>query len=79
MKCWNRGENSCSRCDFEYVPVPNSRRAYHRENQSVKPCERNAKLPVTGLRKPCDEKQMDVKKEEKVQIAPHTCFYTLSS
>lgn len=68
MKRWNRGENSCSRCDFEYLPVPNLKRAYHKENDSVKSCESNVKLSVPVSRKPCDDKLMDVKKEEKVRV-----------
>jgi len=67
VKCWNRGENSCSRCDLEYMPVPNSRHACRRENKSVKASESNAKL-AAGLCKPCDDRQMDIKKEEKVKI-----------
>lgn len=73
VKCWNRGENSCSRCDFEYLPVPNSRHTYKRENESVK-SESNAKLSMSGSCKPYDAKQMDIKKEEKVQLLPmHPC------
>jgi len=67
VKCWNRGENSCSRCDFEYVPIPNSRHAYRRENKSVKSSESNAKL-AAGLSKLYDDRQMDIKKEEKVTV-----------
>jgi len=67
VKCWNRAENSCSRCDFEYLPVPSSRHAYHRDNKSAKSSESNAKL-AAGLCKPCDDRQMDIKKEEKVQV-----------
>ena len=66
VKRWNRGENSCSRCDFEYLPIPNSRRACKRENESVKSSDGNTKLSVTGACKPCDDKQMTIKKEEKV-------------
>jgi len=70
VRCWNRGENSCSRCDFEYVPVPNSRCACKREIESVKSCESNAKPSLTGSRKlPYDDKHMDVKKEERVQLS----------
>jgi len=61
VKCWNRGENSCSRCDFEYMPVPNSSHSYPRDSESVKSC-------VTGSCKPPNDKQMDIKKEEKVQV-----------
>jgi len=69
MKCWNRGENSCSRCDFEYVPVPSSRCMCKRENEPVKSCDSNTKLSLTGARKPYDiDKHVDVKKEEKVQV-----------
>jgi len=66
-------DNSCSRCDFEYLPIPNSGRTYRRENESVKSCESKAKLSITGSRRPYDDKQMDVKKEEKVQDIPLCC------
>ena len=66
MRCWNRGVNSCSRCDFEYRPVPNLRHAHRRDNESVKSSESSARLSVTSSRKPYDDKQMDIKKEEKV-------------
>jgi len=74
VKCWNRGENSCSRCDFEYLPNPNSRHGYLRENESMKSSDNNAKL-VTGSCKPYDDKMMDIKKEEKVQVATDACFF----
>lgn len=70
VKRWNRGENSCARCDFEYLPVPNSRHAYHRENKPVKSSVSDAKL-AAGLCKPYDDRLMDVKKEEKVRLATH--------
>lgn len=72
MRCWNRGGNSCSRCDFEYLPVPNIKRAYPRENECVKSSESNARLPATDSCKACVEKQLNVKKEEKVATRAHS-------
>lgn len=73
VKCWNRQENSCSRCDFEYLPVSNLKRPHQRENEMGKSPESKSKFSVSGSCKPYGEKQMDIKKEEKVKIAAHSC------
>lgn len=36
IKRWYRGYNTCSRCDFEFVPHPGSKLAQKREDQLLK-------------------------------------------
>jgi len=35
MKRWHRGYNSCSRCDLEFVPLPNSTLVRRREERAA--------------------------------------------
>ena len=69
VKRWYRGSNTCSRCDFEFMPLAGSRLALKRSEHSVKSTHgpRGTTRPASATVKSSDDKRtVNVKKEEKV-------------
>lgn len=71
IKHWNRGWNSCSRCDFEFNPLPDSKLAKKREAQRLRRRSSSNSMNTSLSSSIKDERDM-LKEEDRTAKKPET-------